>query len=337
VSGGLDLRGFETMDLVLEAVPEDLALKRRVLAELEVRIGEDTVIATHPRALPVREIGARLGRRSRLVGLRFFPPVAKMPLCEVVRTPETSPRAMATALAFVRSVGKIPVVVRDGPGFFTTRVLAFYLLAAIDMVASGYRIEDIDLGARRAGWPIGPLQLLDDVGLDVAISVAHLLREAFGSRLSVPPGLESMVAAGRTGAASGRGFYLRSRTGPMRPDPDAYASMGAAGSRASDPDELGDRLTLVAALEAVRCLQDEVILDPRDGNVAAVLGIGYPAQRGGPFRHLAARGLASTRARLAALEDRFGPQYAAPPLLVELARSGSDFAAMEARGQEARA
>jgi 3-hydroxyacyl-CoA dehydrogenase/enoyl-CoA hydratase/3-hydroxybutyryl-CoA epimerase len=331
VSGGLDLRGFETMDLVLEAVPEDLALKRAVLAELEVNIAEDAVIATHPRALPVREIGARLGRRSRLVGLRFFPPVAKMPLCEVVRTPETSPRAMATALAFVRAVGKTPVVVRDGPGFFTTRVLAFYLHAAIDMVASGYRIEDIDLGARRAGWPVGPLQLLDDVGLDVAISVAHLLRDAFGPRLSVPPGLQAMVAAGRTGAASGRGFWLRSRSAPMRPDPDAYASMGAAGSRTADPDELGDRLTLVAALEAVRCLQDEVIADPRDGNVAAVLGIGYPAQRGGPFRHLAARGLASTRARLAALEDRFGNQYSAPPLLVELARSGSDFAAMEGR------
>jgi 3-hydroxyacyl-CoA dehydrogenase len=107
--------------------------------------------------------------------------------------------------------------------------------------------------------------------------------------------------------------------------------MGAAGSRAADPDELGDRLTLVAALEAVRCLQDEVILDPRDGDVAGVLGIGYPAQRGGPFRHLAARGLAAIRSRLAALEDRFGSQFAAPPLLVELARTGSDFSAMEGR------
>ena len=331
VSGGLDLRGFETMDMVLEAVPEDLALKQRVLAELEARIPADTVIATHPRALRVREIGAELRERERLVGLRFFPPVARMPLCEVVRTPETSPRTMATALAFVRAVGKTPVVVRDGPGFFATRVLAFYLLSAIELVAAGHRIEDVDLGARRAGWPVGPLRLLDEVGLDAAVSVGLLLREAFGARLRVPPGLEAMAESGRTGVASGRGFYLHPKNAPRKPDPDVYATLGAVRTASADPEELGDRLTLVAALEAVRCLQDEVILDPRDGDVAGVLGIGYPAQRGGPFRHLAARGLAATRSRLAALEDRFGSSFAAPPLLVELARMGGDFSVMEGR------
>ena len=322
VSGGLQLHGFETLDLVLEAVPEELPTKQSVFAELEGCVHEDAVLATHPRALPVSKIGAHLKQPQRLVGIRFFRPVRRMPLCEIVATDHTSARSLATAVAFARRVDKTPLVVRDSAGFFTTRVVAFYLMAAVELVQAGHRIEDVELGATRAGWPIGPLRLLDNVGLDVAAFVAGVLEESFHARIQRGAGLDALVSAGRT-------FYARARQGPPKPDPEVYGVLGTSPTQTAEPDDLGDRLTLVAALEAVRCLEEGVIRSPRDGDVGAVLGIGYPAQRGGPFRQLAARGLSSLRSRLAALEDRFGPRFAAPDLVVDLANRGLDFASME--------
>jgi len=323
LSGGLELDGFSTMDLVLESVPEEVAVKRRVFAELEDRVRPDAILATHPRATSVAEIGARMRNPDRLVGIRLFRPLSSRPLCEIVRTPDTSPRALAAAVAFARRIDKTPVIVRDGPGFFTTRVLAAYLSHAGELVAEGFSPDDIDRGCRRAGWPVGPLQLLDFLGLATAVRVGHVLTAALGDRFAVPASFEAM-------AATGRAFYRPSRSGPGKePDPRVHDLLGVAGTRAGDADELGDRLTLVAALEAVRCLQDGVLTRPSDGDVAAVLGLGYPASRGGPFRHLSARGLSAARNRLAALEDRFGRRYRVPSLLAELAERGADFASME--------
>lgn len=260
---------------------------------------------------------------ERLVGLRFFRPLSQRPLCEIVRTPDTSARALAAAVAFARRIDKTPVIVRDGPGFFTSRVLAAYLSHAGELVADGFSIADIDRGCRRAGWPVGPLQLLDFLGLSTAVRVGHVLTAALGDRFAVPGSIEAM-------AATGRAFYRPSRSGPEKePDPRVHDLLGVTATRVGDPDELGERLTLVAALEAVRCLQDGVLAKPSDGDVAAVLGLGYPATRGGPFRHLASRGLASARSRLKALEDRFGRRYRAPSLLVELAERGGDFSRLE--------
>ena len=323
LSGGLELDGFSTMDLVLESVPEEVAVKRRVFAELEDRVRPDAILATHPRATSVSEIGARMRNPERLVGIRLFRPLSRRPLCEIIRTPDTSVRALAAAVAFARRIDKVPVIVRDGPGFFTTRVLAAYLSHAGELVADGFAIDDIDRGCRRAGWPVGPLQLLDFLGLSTAVRVGHVLTAALGDRFDVPASLEAM-------AATGRAFYRPSRAGPERePDPRVHDLLGVTASRVGDPDELGERLTLVAALEAVRCLQDGVLARPSDGDVAAVLGLGYPASRGGPFRHLAARGLPAARSRMKALEERFGRRYRAPSLLVELAQRGADFTSME--------
>ncbi len=323
LSGGLELDGFSTMDLVLESVPEEVAVKRRVFAELEDRVRPEAILATHPRATPVAEIGARMRNPERLVGIRVFRPLSRRPLCEIVRTPQTSPRALAAAVGFARRIGKTPVVVRDGPGFFTTRVLAAYLSHAGELVAEGFAVEDIDRGCRRAGWPAGPLELVDFVGLATAVRVGHVLTAALGDRFRVPDSMEAM-------AATGRAFYRPGRSGvDKEADPRVHDLLGTAVTRVGDPDELGERLTLVAALEAVRCLQDGVLERPSDGDVAAVLGLGYPATRGGPFRQLGARGLPAARARLAALEDRFGSRYRAPELLVELAERGATFDSME--------
>lgn len=323
LSGGLELDGFSTMDLVLESVPEEVSVKRRVFAELEDRVRPETILATHPRATSVSEIGARMRHPERLVGIRLFRPLSRLPLCEIIRTPETSARALAAAVAFAQRIDKTPIIVRDGPGFFTTRVLAAYLSHAGELVADGFSIDDIDRGCRRAGWPIGPLQLLDDLGLSTAVRVGHVLSAALGDRFAVPGSIEAM-------AATGRAFYRPGRTsGEREADPRVHDLLGVTSSRVGDADELGERLTLVAAIEAVRCLQDGVLARPSDGDVAAVLGLGYPSVRGGPFRHLAARGLPAARNRLKALEERFGRRYRAPSLLVELAQRGADFSTME--------
>jgi 3-hydroxyacyl-CoA dehydrogenase/enoyl-CoA hydratase/3-hydroxybutyryl-CoA epimerase len=208
-------------------------------------------------------------------------------------------------------------------------VLTFYLLGALEMFTDGHSIEDIDAGARRVGWPIGPLALIDALGVDVGVSVSRIMATAYPKRAHIVECLETMAKAKRLGRWSGQGFYLHD-DGEIKPDPQLRAWLGLPETRRSvDPEELGDRLTIVAALEAVRCLQEGIIASPRDGDVAAVVGLGYPRHRGGPFRHLAARGLSSIRSRLAALEDRFGPRYEAPRLLTELAGAGRDFDSLE--------
>ncbi len=333
VSGGLTLDGFSTMDLVIEAVPEVLALKQSVFAELEQVTSEACILASNTSALPISAIAERVGRKDRVVGLHFFSPVPKMPLLEVVRTDETSPATLATALEFAARIGKTPVVVHDGPGFYTTRVLGFYLMAAIELLVRGHSIEEVDRGARLVGWPVGPLALLDEVGIDVGAKVARTLADHFGDRISVADGVDAFLADGRLGRKSRRGFYLYPEEGKKRPDLSVYDFFpGRASSPPRvNPDELGERLTLIAALEAVRCLEEEVIASPRDGDVAAVFGFGYPPLRGGPFRHLDQRGTRAALTRIEMFETRHGSAFSVPDLLRELAASGGEFESLEAR------
>lgn len=326
VSGALDLAGFDTMDLVIEAVPEDLALKRRVFAELEAKAGSHTVLATNTSAIPVSEIGAELKDPSRFVGLHFFSPVPKMPLLEIVRTEKTSSETLAAALAFASAIGKTPVVVRDGPGFYTTRVLGFYLGAAIDLVREGHGIESIDRGAKMVGWPVGPLALLDEVGIDVGIKVQKTLAQYFPDRAAVDERVEAFIGNERLGRKSGRGFYVYPADGKKRPDPGALELFGPRPSApAMAPEELGERMTMVAAMEAIRCLEEGIIANTVDGDVGAVFGIGYPPLRGGPFWHMDERGADVVLERLGTFEARHGERYAAPQLLRRLAKDGRRF------------
>lgn len=332
VSGTLELDGFDTMDLIIEAVPEVLALKQDVFADLESRVGEEVVLASNTSALPIAKIGAKLRHKDRFLGLHFFSPVPKMQLLEIVKTADTSPQTIATALRFAAQIGKTPVVVSDGPGFYTTRVLGFYLMAALELIQAGHTIEQVDRGARSVGWPVGPLALLDEVGVDVGAKVAGTLAEHFPERIRVDPGMEAFLGAKRLGRKSKRGFYVYPDKGRKRPDPGAYAFFSGRPSAppAGDPEELGERITLVAALEAVRCLDEGIIASSDDGDVGAVFGFGYPPLRGGPFRHLELRGLDTVLGRVRNLHERFGPTYAPPAALERLAEEGRGFA--EQRG-----
>jgi 3-hydroxyacyl-CoA dehydrogenase / enoyl-CoA hydratase / 3-hydroxybutyryl-CoA epimerase len=319
IAPSLDLTGFARADLVIEAVFEDLGLKRRVLAELEAVVPEACVIASNTSSIPIADIARGCRRPERVLGMHFFSPVHKMPLLEVVATPDTHAGAIATAAAFGRRVGKHVIVVRDGPGFYTSRALAAYMNEAMRVLEEGTAVDALDGAMTRFGFPVGPCALLDEVGIDVAARVAGVMQRHFGERMAPPASMSQLVADGRKGRKAGRGFYTYDGA-TKRVDPSVYALLpGGASRRPLDEHQVQQRLVFAFLNEAVRCLDDGVLRSPRDGDVGAVFGLGYPPFLGGPFRHLDRLG-----ARFA-LETMEALRFEPAPLLVELARDGRSF------------
>ena len=324
-----EIDDLEGADLVIEAVFEDLELKRRVLAEIEERVAGDAVFASNTSALPIGEIAAEARHPERVIGMHYFSPVPKMPLLEIVVAEQTAPWATATAHAFGTAQGKTCIVVKDGPGFYTTRILAPYLNEAVLMVEEGARIEDVDRAMKGFGYPVGPLALVDEVGIDVGAHVAQDLGRAFADRgLEGSGAMPRLYEAGLHGRKNGRGFYLYPKTqkkGKKQVNPKIYDLLGGAARRSVDAAEIQDRLALLMVNEAVHCLQEGVITSPRDGDLGAILGLGFPPFRGGPFHHVDAVGAESVASRLLALADRHGPRFRPAESLRSLAQSGDRY------------
>ncbi|HKZ32618.1 MAG TPA: 3-hydroxyacyl-CoA dehydrogenase NAD-binding domain-containing protein [Vicinamibacteria bacterium] len=319
ISPSLDLRGFARAELVIEAVFEDLELKRRVLAEVEAVVGAGCVVASNTSSIPIGDIARGCRRPGRVLGMHFFSPVHKMPLLEIVITPETEAQAIATAAAFGRRVGKHVIVVRDGPGFYTSRALAAYMNEATRVLEQGAAVDALDAAMIRFGFPVGPCALLDEVGIDVAARVAGVMQRHFGERMAPPASMAALVADGRKGRKAGRGFYTYDG-GKKRVDSSVYALLpeGAA-RRPLDVHRTQQRLVFAFLNESIRCLQEGILRSPRDGDVGAVFGLGFPPFLGGPFRHLDRLG-----ARFA-LETTEALGFEPAPLLVALAREGRTF------------
>ena len=280
VTGGPDLAGFRNADLVIEAVFEELATKRRVVAELEQVLRSEAVIASNTSALPIAEIAREARFPERIVGMHFFSPVHRMPLIEVIRPAGAAPEAVATAVAAATALGKTPIVVSDGPGFYTTRVLSTMIGEAFTMLAEGDGIEAIDGAMTEFGWPVGPLQLVDEVGLEVAGHAGETVAKARG--IAAPTIVDKLVAEGFKGKHKGGGFYRydgRRRT----PNPRVRELLGAPTHPAAG--DIAERLTLTFVNEAGRCLDEGVLRSPAEGDLGAVLGLGFPPFLGGPFRY----------------------------------------------------
>jgi 3-hydroxyacyl-CoA dehydrogenase/enoyl-CoA hydratase/3-hydroxybutyryl-CoA epimerase len=323
----LDLAGLERADFAIEAVVEEVDVKRRVFAELEVRMRPDAVLATNTSSLSVDELAAGLQHPERFLGLHFFNPVHRMPLVEVVRGAKTSDDAVAAAVGLARRLGKMPVVMKDAPGFVVNRVLMPYLREAFHLLEDGYMVRDVDAAMRAFGMPMGPFEVADEVGLDVAAKVAAILSRAFPERMSVAPQLDRLVAAGRLGRKSGAGFY-RHHGGKRSPDPQAIRLLGSVRERKPPSLEaLAERMTLAMVNEAAHCLADGVVADAGVLDLALVYGAGFPPFRGGPLRHADSVGLAKLEARLAALRAEKGDRFRPAPLLVQLAAEGGAFTA----------
>ena len=321
-----DYSGFGSVDLVIEAVFEDVALKHRVLAEVEPMIASDTIYASNTSTIPIGTIAEAAHHPERVLGMHFFSPVHKMPLLEVIVTEMTAPEATVTAVAYGKKLGKTVIVVNDGPGFYTTRTLSAYMNEAGHLLDEGAAIDAIDRALVDFGFPVGPITLLDEVGIDVGGKVGLVLGEAFGARISPSQAMRRVVQAGRTGRKGGSGFYRYEAGGKKgRVDESVYGIMGVAERRPIPAEEIVERCVLAMVNEAARCLDEGILRSARDGDIGAVFGIGFPPFRGGPFRYIDTMDATAIVARLEALDARLAPRFTPAELLVEMARSRRKF------------
>jgi 3-hydroxyacyl-CoA dehydrogenase/enoyl-CoA hydratase/3-hydroxybutyryl-CoA epimerase len=321
----VDYSGFRRTELVIEAVFEDLELKRRVLAETEAATREECVFASNTSSIPITEIAKGCRRPAQVLGMHFFSPVHKMPLLEIVTTRETALTAIATAVAFGRRVGKHVIVVRDGPGFYTSRALAAYMNEATWMLEEGAAVEGLDRAMTGFGFPVGPVTLLDEIGIDVGAKVAKVMHQHLGDRMSPPPAMERVLADGRLGRKAKKGFYTYDG-GKKRVDGSVYALLpGGEARRPVETRDVQERLAFAFLNESVLCLQEGVLRSPRDGDVGAIFGLGFPAFLGGPFRYLDHLGARFALETMEKLQGRHGARFSPAPMLVDMAREGRTF------------
>lgn len=325
IEGSTEYAGFRHADVVVEAVFEDVALKHRVLQELEAATGPDAVLGSNTSTIPITTLAAAVEHPERVIGLHFFSPVEKMPLLEIIAHPGTAPEAIATSHAFGKQIGKTPIVVNDGPGFYANRILTPYMNEAALLLEEGAAIEAVDRALVEWGYPVGPLTLYDEVGLDVAHKSGKIMTDAFGHRMRANTVLEKLVADGRQGRKNGRGFYRYEQGKKAGPDESVYALIGSPPRQQPAKQEMQERLALGMVNEAVRCLEEGILRSARDGDVGAVMGIGFPPFRGGPFWFVDQTGARPLLERLRPLEQRYGPRFAPAPLLVRMAEKGERF------------
>jgi 3-hydroxyacyl-CoA dehydrogenase / enoyl-CoA hydratase / 3-hydroxybutyryl-CoA epimerase len=323
---GTDYAGFGRADVVIEAVFEELELKRRVLRDIESVAQKECIFATNTSSIPISQIAEGAARPERVIGMHYFSPVNKMPLLEVVTHPKTADWVTATCVELGRRQGKTVIVVNDGPGFYTSRILAPYMNEAAWLLAEGADIVELDRALVEFGFPVGPIALLDEVGIDVAEKVGKILTQALGERLAPPATMGKLLEDGRQGRKNRRGFHLYQEGKKKQVDPTVYDLLPHGRDRKHlDRQEMAERCSLQFVNEAIRCLGEGVLRSPRDGDVGAIFGLGFPPFLGGPFRYADAAGPARLHARLEAWQQRLGERFAPAPMLTELARSGGRF------------
>jgi 3-hydroxyacyl-CoA dehydrogenase/enoyl-CoA hydratase/3-hydroxybutyryl-CoA epimerase len=328
ISGGLDWSGFAAAELVVEAVVEDMGVKRSVLAEAEARVSDGCVIATNTSSLSVGALAEGLRDPGRFCGMHFFNPVHRMPLVEIVRGPHTTDETVARVYRLALALDKVPVVVGDGPGFVVNRVLGPYLNEAGYLLGDGATVQEIDGAARSFGMPMGPLRLMDEVGIDISSHVGASFHRSLGERLAPAPALRALAGCGRLGRKAGRGFYLYRKGREKGVDDTIYADLGAAvPATRSGVDRQRIRRRLVGQMinEAARLLEEGVAARAADVDLAMVMGTGFPPFRGGLLRFADSLHPRGALDRIRALYDQYGARFAPAPLLEDLARTNRLF------------
>ncbi len=325
LSGSTGYESFRRLGLVIEAVFEDLDVKHEVMRAIEENVRDDCIIASNTSTIPIARIAQVADRPERVLGMHFFSPVAKMPLLEVIVTDKTAPWVTVSAVAFGRKIGKTVIVVQDQPGFWVNRILGPYLNEASRLLQEGVTVEHIDKAMTKFGFPVGPVTLLDEVGLDVARKAAEVLHEAFGERMEPRGSILRMIEDGRLGRKSGSGFYRYEKGKKLEVDETAYEIIEAAASSKVPREDVAQRLVYAMLNEAARALDEGVVRSPRDGDVGAIFGIGFPPFLGGPLRHLDEIGAKGAVATLQRLAETYGDRFAPCPRLVRMAEAGERF------------
>ena len=338
LSSTADYSGFKSADIVIEAVFEDLGLKRQMLADIEtIEDNKEIIFATNTSALPIDDVAKGAKQPERVIGMHYFSPVEKMPLLEIVVGKDTSDWVTASCVEFGKKQGKTVIVVNDGPGFYTTRILAPFINEATHMVYEGMAIEDVDDALKQAGFPVGPITLLDEIGIDVASHIAETMEKSFGERLAPLAAMQKVVDDDRKGRKNKRGFYLYTeQKNPLSSllngdsktvDESIYKVLGAnsPGSKTMNADSIAERCLLQMVNEAAYCLEEGILRSARDGDIGAIFGLGFPPFLGGPFRYADAIGLDSLVSKLQVLEAEHGIRFSPAPSLVKMAKQGKTF------------
>ena len=329
ISGTTDYSGFHHRDLVIEAVFEDLALKQQMVADVEQHCAPHTIFASNTSSLPIGDIAARAARPEQVIGLHFFSPVEKMPLVEVIPHASTNAQTVATVVKLAKRQGKTPIVVADKAGFYVNRILAPYINEAMRLLTEGEKIEHIDNALVKFGFPVGPIQLLDEVGIDTGTKIIPVLEAAYGERFSPPANIVSTILNDdRKGRKNGRGFYLyavKGRKSKKQVDPSVYGLIHANGQGKLSAQQCAERCVMMMLNEAARCFDEQVVKSARDGDIGAVFGIGFPPFLGGPFRYMDSLGAGEVVAILQRLASLYGPRFTPCEQLMRMAENNLHF------------
>jgi 3-hydroxyacyl-CoA dehydrogenase/enoyl-CoA hydratase/3-hydroxybutyryl-CoA epimerase len=317
LSPTLELTGVEAADLVIEAVVENLAIKKSVFREIEGHVSTDAIIASNTSSLPVTEMATALKHPERFVGMHFFNPVHRMKLVEIIPGKKTKKAVVKQAAAMALKLGKMPVVVKDVPGFLVNRILLFYLMEAVLLMEGGAPIDEVDQAMEAFGMPMGPFALLDEIGLDVAAKVGHLLKEAYWDRMVGSDLLQRMADEGWHGRKNGKGFYSHGSRGERTVRKEVYTLVESWEQTSVSATEIVDRLVLVMVAEASRCLKEKVVASPEALDLAMVFGTGFAPFRGGLWKYAEDRGFTDVNRRLLQLAHRHGPRFESSEALLE--------------------
>jgi 3-hydroxyacyl-CoA dehydrogenase / enoyl-CoA hydratase / 3-hydroxybutyryl-CoA epimerase len=312
------------VDLVIEAAIEELELKQQIFADVESKVPPDIVLASNTSALSIDAIGASLQRPERVVGIHFFNPVHRMQLVEIVRGTKTDAATLNAAIRFARQIGKLPVLVKDSPGFLVNRILLPYMVEAVRLFAEGYRVENIDHVMLEFGMPMGPLRLADEVGLDVAEHVAKDLTNRLKHLGPLKDTLGKMIAKGWLGRKSGKGFYEYTSSSNEKVN-EQFGNLQPAEPATQNEGDLRDRLVLSMVNEAARTIGEKIVDASEDVDFGMIMGTGWAPFRGGPLRFADHLGISTVVSRLNNLRDRVAPYFDPCPLLADMANRGATF------------
>ena len=321
----IDWSGFGSVDVAIEAVVEKIEIKHSVLREFEEIAKSDAIFATNTSTIPITRIASVAKRPENVVGMHFFSPVDKMPLVEVIRGEKTSEQTVATIVELAKRMGKTVVVCNDGPGFIVNRILGPYMNEAGLLVEEGRTIESIDRALVEFGMPLGPLALLDEVGIDVAGKAAQVMSEAFGGRMESSTLIDKLLADERYGKKNGRGIYEWENGKRQDPDDSVYDLVGVEDPTEADARSVIERMILLMINEAALILDEGIAASPGDIDLAMIMGTGFPPFRGGLLRYADYRGLSWVVSRMNELKEQHGKRFEPSAPLKRRAEAGKTF------------
>jgi len=328
ITGSLGYQGFNNVDMVIEAVFEDLSLKQKMVSDIEENCNEQTIFASNTSSLSIGKIAANAKRPENVIGLHYFSPVDKMPLVEIIAHEKTSDQTISTTVAFAKKQGKTPIVVKDKAGFYINRILAPYMNEAAILLLSGEPIDKIDKALVNFGFPVGPLQLLDEVGIDIGAKIGPILQAELGQRFTAPKAFDRLLNDGRLGKKADKGFYLygkKAKQSKKQVDESIYALLAIKPSGTLSDNAIAKRCVYMMLNEAARCLDEGIVRNARDGDIGTIFGIGFPPFLGGPFRYIDKVGVKSIVAQLTQWGSEYGERYTPCDALIKMAEQDQGY------------